>query len=638
MNKKRWNDILDQLSETEMVTSESLAQKLNLSSRTIRNEMKELKAVLEQVGAHLVSKTSTGYLLQIEDQKKYGEFLSTLKDQGDIPETSKERVQYLLETLLANNDQYVKLEDLSDQIYVSRSSLTNDLKEVRQMLKEYNLKLITRPGYGIKVEGREFDLRLCIAASTIGRIEKKSNCQENSLRKIADCIQLGLQDTPLHISEVSYHNLIVHIYIALQRINDDCHVPLEAKQLKMIKKEAEFVDAKRIAALLEETFVITIPETEIGYIAIHLASKRIIEASEVQDNVVIDQKINDVVKHMLDVIEKNYNLRFHEDLELRMVLAMHLIPFAVRMQYDMNLKNPLLKEIKTRYTLAYMIAISACEVLKEVYHKQIQEDEIGYFALHFNLALERRKHQGTKKNILIVCSTGRGSAQMLVYRMQEEFGKYLDHIVTCDVLQVEQYDFRNIDYVITTVPIPYSVPRPILQIQLFLEEQDIKAIRSLLNGENTSSLQQYFHPDLFLSNLEVETKEEAIEAIVKRIHQVKSIPDDFLEAVFAREKMAVTAFGNRVAIPHPNRAMSEETFVCVAVLKKPIDWNRQKVQFIFMLSLTTAKDKNMEQFSRITSKLLFSQEYINEIIKSPKYSTLMKLLGNIEKEMGEKNG
>lgn len=635
MNKKRWKDILDRLSETDAITSEALAQQLNLSSRTIRNELKEMKSVLEQAGAHLVSRTSTGYLLEIEDRKRYAKFLASLNAQGEIPETSKERVQYLLETLLANGDQYVKLEDLQDQIYISRSSLTSDLKEVRRLLEEYNLKLITRPGYGIRVEGREFDLRLCIAASTIGRIEKQ-NCQEQeSLRKIAECIQEGLRDTDLHISDVSYQNLIVHIYIALKRIAEGCYVPLESQQLEMIEKEAEFNDAKKIVSILESSFAMKIPETEIGYIAIHLASKRIIEAPDVQDNVVIDQRINDIVTHMLDEIETSYNLHFHEDLELRMVLAMHLIPFDVRMQYDMNLKNPLLKEIKTRYTLAYMIAVSACEVLKDHYHKQIQDDEIGYFALHFNLALERRKHQGKPKNIVIVCSTGRGSAQMLVWRMRDEFGRYLDRIETCDVLQIGHFDFTDIDYVITTVPISVSIPRPILHIQLFLEEHDLKAIRSLLAGENISSLHQYFHPDLFLGNLEAENKEDAIKMMVKQIHKVKNVPDDFLEAVFAREKMAVTAFGNRVAIPHPNRAMSPETFVCAAVLKKPISWNRQKVQFIFMLSLTTAKDKDMERFSRITSKFLFSPEYISEMIRNPKYSTLMKLLGNIEKEMGD---
>lgn len=633
MSNKRWLDILDNLSDIDPVTSEEMALKLGLSSRTIRKEMSELKSVIEKHGAVIASKTNAGYLLRIQDTKKYEHFIQSLSNNNPVPENSQERIQYLLETLLAN-DQYVKMEDLCEQMYVSRSSLTADLRAVRKQLSEYNLKLIAKPSYGIRVVGEEFNLRLCIAASTIGRIEKNEDLEiRNLLTKINDCIQEGLKDSSLRICDITYQNLVVHIYIALKRIQEQCHVPLAKEQLGSIAEEIEYDYAKKIVQLLEKTFSITIPNAEIGYIAIHLASKRIIEHTELNDNFVIDSGVNDVVTRMLNEIEHSYNIRFHDDFELRMVLAMHLIPFSVRMKYDMSLKNPLLKEIKTRYTLAYMVAVTACEVLKNTYHNEVNEHEIGYFALHFNLALERKRSEVIKHNIVIVCSTGRGSAQMLVYRMREEFGKYLNHIETCDVFEINNFDFTNIDYIITTVPIPYQMPRPVLMVQVFFEEKDIMAIHNLLHDKNLTSLQKYFHPDLFISNLAADNKEEAIQIMVDKIKTVKTIPNNFFNLVMERENLAFTAFGNKVAIPHPNMAVTDETFVCVAVLKKAILWDNQKVQFIFMLSLKKNTDENLQYFSKITSKLLFSAEGINEIIKKPEYSVFMNMLGAIEKDI-----
>lgn len=64
MKNKRWFNILNNLDSVEAISSESLSNILSLSSRTIRNELR---------------------------------FLQSLRRDGLIPATPKERVQYLLE-------------------------------------------------------------------------------------------------------------------------------------------------------------------------------------------------------------------------------------------------------------------------------------------------------------------------------------------------------------------------------------------------------------------------------------------------------------------------------------------------------------------------------------------------------------
>ncbi|MDD3251080.1 MAG: BglG family transcription antiterminator [Lachnospiraceae bacterium] len=635
MKNKRWLDILYNLDGDEAVSSESLSNKLLLSSRTIRNELRELKTVLEKEGAHLISSTKVGYLLVVEDQEKYDQFLKTLGEEETIPVTSEERVQYLLEVLLTNGQEYVKLEDLCDQLYVSKSTLTANLKEVRKLLDEYGLELITRPGYGIQVKGSEFSLRLCLAASAVAQLETDDETKRAELEKIAKCTLKGLEDSRLKISEASYQNLIVHIYIAIKRIQEGNHVPLEKTHMEQISKEMEFGCAQQISSLLEEAFSIEIPRTETGYIAIHLASKRIMECSHNDGNLVINDEIYEIVHHMLEVIKENYNIDFHNDLELIMLLAAHLVPFSTRIQYGMKLKNPLLSEIKSHYAMAYMMAVTACGFLEQYYEKRIQEDEIGYFAFPINLALERRRSGIEKKNIIVVCSTGRGSSQLLSYRLKSEFGKYINQITTCDVLELKQVDLKDIDYVITTVPIPYPVNRPILHVKLFLENADTNAIENLLRGKGNTLLEKYFHPDLFLTELQAASKQEVIERMVEKIHQVKNVPEEFLESVLERERMAVTSFGNLAAIPHPNRALTRETFVCVAVLKNPIQWDKQKVQVVLMLSLQKDTADNTQHLIAVISKLLFHTGCIKELIRNPNYSVLLQLLERMEKETEE---
>lgn len=56
-------------------------------------------------------------------------------------------------------------ETLCDRLYIDQSTLSRCLKEVRNKLSQYNLELISRPGYGLKVQGDKLDVRLYLANS-----------------------------------------------------------------------------------------------------------------------------------------------------------------------------------------------------------------------------------------------------------------------------------------------------------------------------------------------------------------------------------------------------------------------------------------------------------------------------------------
>lgn len=637
MNCRKQKILLKRLmEEDDYITSEALGSLLEVSSRTIRNTIKKIEEVLKGNGANIISKPKHGIYLEIKDKDKFYEFYNNLDkyDKEEIPSTSEERIQYLLEYLLAR-DTYIKLDDLCESLYISKTALSQDLKTVRKLLKEYNIRLVQKPNYGIKIEGKEFDLRLCIANSIIIKLNQNrfnDKSDTDCVRKIAKILQSNFQNINYNITDISFKNLIVHIYIAIERIKEGCYVPLDKCQLENIYDEDVYDIAKKIVLEIEREFDIRMPESEIGYIVIHLASKKIVDFNN-DKNIVIDDRVSRIITNMLDHVYNSYKIDFRDDLELRMALALHLVPFEVRAKYDMTLKNPLIKEIKTRFTLAYSIGVSACEILREYYNKEIQEDEIGYFALHFNLALERKKNIISKKNIIIVCSTGRGTAQLLVYKFKEEFGKYLGNIYTCDTLSIKKMDFSHIDYVITTVPINEKVPVPVLQIEYFLEDRDIDIIKKVLSDEKSENIEKYFDRRLFLTDIDFKTKEEVLKYMSKKIKEFKNVPNNFYSYLMKREKLATTEFGNLVAIPHPSKALSDETFICIAILNKPIIWDKKKVQLVYLLSIGNSVNKNLQLMYQVSSKMLTNKEYVKKVIKQKDYNETIKLLSNIENGM-----
>ena len=231
---------------------------------------------------------------------------------------------------------------------------------------------------------------------------------------------------------------------------------------------------------------------------------------------------------------------------------------------------------------------------------------------------------------MIVCGTGRGTAQLLMYQFKDNFDKYLNQIYTSDALGIKNVDFTDIDYVITTVPIAYSVPVPILEIKSFVEDRDVKTIKRFLSQGHSRTMEKYFRKDLFLTNVGFETKEEVLQYMVKKIESVYDIPSDFYDAIFHRERQAGTEFGNLVAIPHPYKAMTKETFVCICILNKPIIWDKKKVQLIYLMSMEDNSNRNLMTFYKITSKLLVNPKYVNELIQNKRFEVLLSLFGEIE--------
>lgn len=642
MKEERVKRILESLSN-EYMSSELLASKIGVSSKTIRNEMKELSSFLMNHGARIETKPKKGSRLIVEDEKKYHAYFQSLSivKANEIPSSTEQRVQYLLEYLLNAKD-WTKIENLCDKLYVSQSSLSQNLKEVRKRLREYNIQLISKPGYGLRITGNEFDLRLCMANMTVENLNdsflESTDLIQNkkeALRQISLILDEVFEKFNYHMSDVSFHNLIIHIFVALCRIEEGQEASLSVEQLEEIAKWSELDMAREIVRKLEQSFHTDIPCDEAGYIAIHLAAKKVLSLDETnEDNVVISGEVYEIVSHMLEAVYGAYKIDLRDDLELRMMLALHLVPFGVRMAYDLVLHNPLLKDIKTQYQLAYNLAVVSSDELRKHYNKDIKEDEIGYFALHFNLALERKKNKQDKKNILIVCGTGRGTAKLLLYQFKENFGKYLNQIMTCDALGVKNVDFTNIDYVITTVPLQFVVPVPILEIKSFIGDNDVKNIQKFLTQNRPKTMEKYFRRELFLKDVDGDTKEEVLRYMVSEISKVYAdLPYDFYDAIMRREKQAVTEFGNLVAIPHPYKAMTRETFVCICILNKPILWDKKKVQLVYLMSMEDSSDRDLMTFYKVTSKLLVNPQYVKELIQKKNFDVLLNLFGAIEESL-----
>ena len=157
----RMKKIIIELSDKKYVTASELAKILDLNEKTVRTtiaKMRDSVKVFNRV--EIEAKTRKGYHLIINDKNKYQKLINddAFLLKTDIPNNSKEREEWLLDYLLKQH-KFVRIDDLSEMLYVSRSTITNDL-EMLKILKNYHITLIrrrTKLGW-IACTGIEFDI------------------------------------------------------------------------------------------------------------------------------------------------------------------------------------------------------------------------------------------------------------------------------------------------------------------------------------------------------------------------------------------------------------------------------------------------------------------------------------------------
>lgn len=620
-------ELYKKMSATTYISAEKLAKVTGVSVKTVRNRLSTLDEWLKKNDASLISKPRYGYRISTENYDVlYQKLMQEQEDRQGVPDNLQERVQYVLLYLLCQ-DHYVKTDDLILFLYISKGTLSGVLKETEKILNNYQLHLDRRPNYGIKVIGKEFDIRNCMLEYFVKRSlpdldEKK---QKMDIDYIAALTENLTRKYDVHLSEISYENIVLILYITLDRLKREHYVESLDEQQNIDRNTPEFHMLEEITDNIEKDYSVIFHKEELDYLYLHLMSKQTTKGEST--HIVIGEEVSNLVDDMLEFLYHETMFDFYSDLEVQMLLKQHMAKMDIRIRYHIFLKNPMLQEIKDHHFTAYTIAAMASTVLKNHYKTDIPEEETGYLALIFSIGLECRESEKKQKfHILIVCTSGKGSSQLLKYEYMHRFREYIDIIHTCDMIELKNYDLQGIDFVFTTVPIPWELPKPIIEIGLFLHEREIPKILNVLKNQRTIPWEKYFLENGFCDSLRAQSKEDALRKICMLAREQENIGEDLFSSVMERESYGPTDFGDLIAIPHPNRGMTKHTSVYVSILEKPIPWEHHNVQIVFLTLIGTEEDKKLPNFYEVFLDFVLDKENIECLLEARSYKKLIELL------------
>lgn len=391
-----------------------------------------------------------------------------------------------------------------------------------------------------------------------------------------------------------------------------------------LKARREYSAAVQLAIRLGEAFGVTFPEAEHAIIAIHLSGKRSLSPQQTD---LTTPEVSQLLDKIIRDIASGCGVDLSQDVELYKLLSLHMVPMLDRLRWQLKIQNPLLLQIKEENLRAFNMAVLAAERVRQETGLKMDEAETGYLAVHFALALERQG-QRHKSSVIVVCASGTGSSQLLLYRLKQQFTQTISRIAVVQLYELQQFDQRGYDVILSTVDVPFKTEAPLLRISAFPEPQELARMDRWLQAYRSTHsdiVDRCFLRELFFNDLQSRQRDALISELCQRIARHVSVGEAFTQRVLARERLSATEFGNGVAFPHPLQPGGEHTFVAVAVLPEAIRWRKKKVRYIFLLNIRQGETADLSPLYAGLIALLERPDQL-EKLHNATFSTFVRLL------------
>lgn len=532
---KRSREILSQLiTKTEYsqtISIQDLAEMFKVSSRTIRYDIEQINDYLKENHLQPLNLGKQGVINTQADITKARESLS---EEGfySFKLSREERVCFSAVMMICSDD-YITLSEIADQLFVSRSTIIQDLEHIKSFFRERHLYVLSHSNKGLLLEGREIDKRNLL----IDMIQSENSIfkAEPIFQHLTQCLSKNLK---IDLEDISMIEKIIneaeHIYGRF--LTDQSFVQLRNYfQLSLYRlRKAHYVEygddknskwdmAKGMIDQIQQFIVKEIPDTEIYYVASVLNRMKYIKKTTSNKEIV---KMQVITRNFIEKISKDIHRNLQGDYIFYENLINHLESTFSTLG-DRFAINSVVDEILQRYPEVKQATERNVYVFEEYVGRKLSEEEIAYIVVHICATIERNKNETVRYSVVLVCNGGIGTSQLLLARLEKFF--HLDVIDIIPAHDIENMNMDDVDAVISTISLE-GKGIEYIQVNPLLTDEDCIRV-----GEKLSKI----HPKVS----EKETISEENQDSLKSLETIKDIlEEDEEEIAIGKIKSVIESF------------------------------------------------------------------------------------------------
>lgn len=476
----------------QFTTIRELAEGMDVSSRTIHRELKKVEQVLADYSVTLIKQSGAGIQLS-GSQEQIQRLDAALRGVQEHDLQQEERLVLLLHYLI-RHESPVKTAVLTRALNCAMGTLTHDLDLLEKAIEPYGLTIIRRRGYGIELVGSEREKRRALANLLIEQIDTSSIysmvdehfifpgildhkaagvVSRELLMRVERLLMDEIKELPYTIADDAYLALVIHISLAIGRIQSGEKVEIDENVKNELTETIEFAVAQSLARSLSKEFDLPIPKGEVGYIAIHLRGAK--RREQISVTSIEQTEWTFIVQTLIHKVGQQVGVSFNDDHSLFEGLIAHLEPAIHRAEEGLQAYNPLTETIKEDYPILFH---TLEQVLRELFpHAEFSNGELAFLVLHFASSLEIQKER-VPISALVVCSSGIGTSKMLASRLKKEFPE-ITQISQASLQDANVLAGKEYDVIISTIGLA-DVNREYILVSPLLPENEVEKVRRFL--------------------------------------------------------------------------------------------------------------------------------------------------------------
>lgn len=672
MNKRLCN-MLTSIITKENKSVSDISKRYNISEKTIRADLKKINATLKSMNLSKIDIHQNGDI-QIDKSHNINIIDIILKRSNYYNyKLSQDERKTILAMIILNQDNYITISKLSELLFVSKNTLLSDIDYLKDWFEENNMNLNsrTRRGYiiiGSEKEKRQGMIKLLMLNGYI--FEQNYNYEnnifknllvqefdENSiLERVEEIIQRVENKTDIYLTDYSFIEVVYYLTIVINRIIKGESIQ-EYIDIQDNKKNSVSNMSFEIINNIKEEFGLEIPDKEVYLLTQELKSKSYIRNNgENIDTIDIQILINEFIYK----ISQHFSINYYLDFYLYDLLANHIKGAINRLKNNHTINNPLKHQIEVSYPEVFVAVKQEIKYLEKYINKKFTSDEISYIVTYIVSILERYKVVQVKINTIIVCNTGRGTAELIKTKLNNAF---LD-IKIIDIISSRQINYmekEDVDLIISTVPLDNSIYNTV-QVNPIMQEDDLYKIQKQIieikemkirkqefsnqnnlnnNIKNLSSIEEskikfinIIDEESITLDEEASDWEEAIWSAGEILYNIGKIEKKYITSMIenVHEHGPYIVIYPGVAIAHANPEDGcKKVGASILRLKNPVKFNHElndPVKYIIALSLTDTDDIKLPLYN--LTKMLGTKTFLEELDKSNTPSDILQSIEHHE--------
>ena len=521
-----------------------------------------------------------------------------------------------------------------DSIFVSNSSMENDLKEVKKILKPYpTLKLVRHKNY-ISLDGNEenkrdfyVDLLIKKIKSNYLNLDSLAALFPNfDLLTVKELLENIFKKYNYTVRDMEFPVIMTYIGVAIERML--CHNYIKIKPDFIngnFAGSTELFIAQEFFQSISEKFNIELKKDENIILALILIEKT---QSDTNFDLLLnsDYRVNQLVSNILEDMFVQFDVDLRSDEDLRKGLSVHIQQLLERKKKNIHIPNFYLDELKHKYPFFFEMAIRVGKLIEDKLKITIDENDISFIEQHLGGALERMNSKN-KYKVIMMNPNNQALSSICIKKIESLFHERIEIFKSVNYFEKKEVLKANPDLILTTFPLEHNLNILTVQISIFMSlEDEIKIFKALnLLDSNKykvkflSEFKNMMEPRFFYFDLDLDTPKEVLTFMSDELFNAGLVGKNFKDAVLKREELFPTSFIYSFAIAHPNIAMSKKSKISVALLKKPIQWGEFQVKLVLLLSIEEGKQKILRIFFDWLGNIVSDSKKLSLLMKTKSY-------------------